>query len=1419
MAQSACVGDRYRVPMQSNQWQEVTPSRFPWEREALAFVRERLPDHEPFRAWTNFEFIADDGTVNEVDLLVLTPAGLFLVEIKSRPGTLDGDAGTWTWTDSDGRRVTTDNPRLLASRKARKLASLLRRQHAFGKVACPYIDELVFCSAAGLTSRLTGPAAARACFRDPESGTPSPTAPAVAGIIGALTERACPGLQPAGRTLNREVSKAVSRALEQAGIRPSQSGRRVGDYQLEQLLYQCPKGTYQDWLATHATLKGEQRRIRIYTVGLHESQERRAQITRAAEREYRLLKALSHDGILRVSEFTQHELGPALLFSYDPKAVRLDLFLKQNGDSLNLAARLAIVRQIAEALRFAHGKGILHGGLSPQTILIRANEPAQPHVQIFSWQVGTRFLAQTTATTQRHTLTVHPEQLVEDASLLYLPPHLPETTEDETGIDVFALGAITYHLLTGLPPAGSPQDLMQKLNAEHGLNPAAAADGITPALQTLVQWSTDLRSPSRIDSAEDFLAQLARAEEHMSVPAETYVANPLDARGGELLAGGFKVIKKLGSGGTATVFLVEHKEAQVVLKLANKPDHNIRLEREFAVLRKLRHAQIVEAYELVSVGDLRGFTMEFAGEETLARRLHRDGALQPEFLQRFGEQLLDILKFLEEKGVYHRDIKPENIGVVAGKKAVSLHLFDFSLASTPLDQTEAGTPRYRDPFLRGSTPRNYDNQAERFSAAVTLYEMATGTSLRWDDGGIDPAVLDNEAPLHPELFPADLRPALQAFFARALRRAPAERFDNADLMLQSWRKAFATPPVQLGDTTLTVDTQAAIAAATYETPLASLGLSTRAQSAMELLNLLTVLDFLRVPIIQFRRLRGVGSKTREEITRLSHDLHRRFPDPIPAAPATAGSAAKKAAALVPADAPPAPDAFNIDALARAIIGATGHGRARAALNTVQVFLGLDDATRAALPVWPTQTQIARQLNCTRANIGLPIASARARWERLPCLTHVRTDLADLLPRLGGVQPVRELAAALLAVRGSNVEDETERARLALAVLRAAVEAERVREKPAFADYRADDRVLIASSDPLRTYGLDLANEAERIAGQDPLLSTARAVECLRAIVPPPDLPASLDDTGLLRLAARLSRTADLSARLELYPKGMGNLRTLRLAAGALAGSQTLTVEEIRCRVRDRYPAAQPLPDRPELDRLLRDEIGLDVGWDPTAANNAGAYRFRRVDALTLTGSSAVHTLTPSTIPAGSTPEAESRRFERKLQTAATEGAFLVLTVDPRRLVAARRQLLSRFRLELRDMDAVAIAALKAQAAAKRINWEVLVRADQAEPGTRDGENLRALFKYCRGDLESALGASDRTLLVTNPGLLARYGQMNLLDWLRGRCAVTGSPLHGAWVLVPGDAEAMPTLDGQPIPVLTSAQHAHIPSVWLEASEQ
>src|ERR1700726_3419802 len=72
-------------------WVTLSRSRFPWEQEALDFVFERFPAQDTYRAWANFEFIADDGSINEVDLLVACPQGVFLIEIKSNPGTLRGD--------------------------------------------------------------------------------------------------------------------------------------------------------------------------------------------------------------------------------------------------------------------------------------------------------------------------------------------------------------------------------------------------------------------------------------------------------------------------------------------------------------------------------------------------------------------------------------------------------------------------------------------------------------------------------------------------------------------------------------------------------------------------------------------------------------------------------------------------------------------------------------------------------------------------------------------------------------------------------------------------------------------------------------------------------------------------------------------------------------------------------------------------------------------------------------------------------------------------------------------------------------------------------------------------------------------------------------------------------------------------------
>jgi hypothetical protein len=56
-------------------WKQITPSDFASEREALAYLKGLLPDNEPYRVWANFEFIAQDGSINEVDALALIPQG------------------------------------------------------------------------------------------------------------------------------------------------------------------------------------------------------------------------------------------------------------------------------------------------------------------------------------------------------------------------------------------------------------------------------------------------------------------------------------------------------------------------------------------------------------------------------------------------------------------------------------------------------------------------------------------------------------------------------------------------------------------------------------------------------------------------------------------------------------------------------------------------------------------------------------------------------------------------------------------------------------------------------------------------------------------------------------------------------------------------------------------------------------------------------------------------------------------------------------------------------------------------------------------------------------------------------------------------------------------------------------------------
>ncbi len=639
--------------MPANNWITVTESQFPWELEALDFVRQRFPQREPYRAWSNFEFIADDGSVNEIDLLILSPLGIFLIEIKSRPGILRGDAGTWTW-EHEGRQFTDDNPVILADRKAKKLRSLLERQKGIRKLKgrLPFIEPLVFCSAEQIQCNLTGNARYKVCLRDREATAEKPERP---GIIAAFMRRECPGLDPnpKGR-VDRPIAKAISQAMEQAGIRPSQKSRKVSDFVLNNVLMEGPG--FQDWQATHVKLDDVKRRIRIYLVRQGASEEDRKMIERAALREFQLLETLQHPGILRTHGFTEHELGSALIFEHYPRCMRLDHFLAQRGERLAPEIRLDILRQITDVIRFAHDKRVVHRGLSPQSILVVDLDSDRPKIKVLNWQVGYRAGGTTAgASGGQVTATSHVERLVEDVSTAYMAPEA--LLEDEGAgehLDIFSLGAIAYHLFSNKPPALSSLELADKLRETKGLQISSVLNGAGENLQFMIQFSTHPDVANRIDSVRDFLECLDEVQSELLEAEHDIVEAPLEAQIGDTLPGGFVVKKELGTGACSKALLVEQDGQESVLKVASSTDHNPRLRDEGEVLNKLRHQHIVEYVRTLEIGDRVCLLMRRAGTETLGDRLSKQGRLHVGLLHRFGEDLLHVVVFLEEQGIAGR---------------------------------------------------------------------------------------------------------------------------------------------------------------------------------------------------------------------------------------------------------------------------------------------------------------------------------------------------------------------------------------------------------------------------------------------------------------------------------------------------------------------------------------------------------------------------------------------------------------------------------------------------------------------------------------------------------------------------------------------------------------------------------------------
>jgi serine/threonine protein kinase len=524
--------------------------------------------------------------------------------------------------------------------------------------------------------------------------------------------------------------------------------------------------------------------------------------------EARVLAKLGHPNLLRVYEHGSSEGAPFLAVELI-EGQDLYVLLKENGLPRPEWVATVLVK-VALALEYCHQRGVIHRDLKPANVLV---ERATQRPVLVDFGLVKRDPNQMHLTS------------IDDASVLSLSGTIKGTPEymspeqvnpSEYGdvgatTDVYGLGAVLYHLLTGAPPftGRAAVVVMRKVTRKAPKSPRELNPSIPAPLADLCLRCLAKSQADRPQTALAFAEALARAA---GLPAPVAPTPP--ASGELLLSGdltleqtavalpgrlpavgdrfaGYEIVSSVARGASGAVFVARRSDGErcaLKVLLAGLSDDNRRqrFEREAEVGRDLAHPGVVAIQGAGVEGGMAYLVMEYLDGSKPIDAFARSAQLSTRSRLELVLQLVEAVEAAHKVDLIHRDLKPENV-LVTPKGEVKV--VDFGLAKH-LDKERMtmsgamyGTVRYMAPEQVMGRSAEADARTDVYAVGVILYELLSGD--RPFDGGnaleIMAGILSDD-PADPCRDLPDAPEGLRDVVLKAMAREADARYSNASAL-------------------------------------------------------------------------------------------------------------------------------------------------------------------------------------------------------------------------------------------------------------------------------------------------------------------------------------------------------------------------------------------------------------------------------------------------------------------------------------------------------------------------------------------------------------------------------------------------------------------------------------------------------------